>query len=103
MSKCKCGSTWMVVCHQCHEYTQTWKWISVKERLPEHCEACLFITKNETGPEANSGYYDELNEEWNCNASGFLPPDEYQKCVQFLRFKTADISFWMPLPHPPEN
>lgn len=33
-TECKCGSTYVVVCPHCCEYTQTWKWISAEVDTP---------------------------------------------------------------------
>lgn len=32
---CECGSTWIIVCQKCHQYTQTFQWIAMQDKVPE--------------------------------------------------------------------
>jgi len=85
--KCKCGSNWVCVCPDCNEYTQTWKWISVKERLPDSdgmYEVCYEST--------------EISER--CCAREWFIDGEW---IPTSLTNHLDIIYWMPLPEPPKD
>ena len=95
--KCKCGSTWVSVCPNCHEYTQTWQWISVEDRLPNNFQE-LLMTYNDIVTEGmyhseipNGGFYYSTN----C----YHDPITNCKCKELIQ---EGITHWMPLPIPPE-
>lgn len=86
-ARCKCGSTWIIVCPQCHEYTQTWKWISVKDKLP--CDpneevlaidkyGCIRISEYGQGSDGSINWWYDQNFDWD------------------------EVTHWMPLPSCPE-
>lgn len=73
------------MCPHCHEYTQTWKWINVNERLPQKGE-CVLICEDSSIEMAMYQQYD--NETWT---------------PFYGDHSIKNVTHWMPLPPPPSR
>lgn len=83
--KCKCGSHWVIVCHACHEYTQTWAWNNIETKIPTEAGSYL-VTDGESVQIMD--YYGEYkgSHDWSSRI-----------CC------TLDVKYWMELPKPPKE
>lgn len=89
--KCKCGSHWVSVCPNCHEYMQTWKWISIEDRLPD-LNSFVLSTDGELVAATVFLYNDHIKKyHWDYFSSGCGCCDTDMK----------NVTHWMPLPIPP--
>ena len=90
MQECRCGSTWIMVCHRCYEYTQTYRWIKSDERLPLIKDFILAYD----GERIDIIFWDKYSsmDEW-CNLTELEDGSNRQK----------PFTHWMPLPHVPRS
>lgn len=75
------------------------EWISVKDRLPKNNQYLIFIYNDEYCHEILPGYYDEIENKWRCSASDLVLA--CIECNKMMAFDTDSITYWMPLPPPP--
>lgn len=86
LSRCKCGSTWIHICPNCHEYTQTWKWVSFDKQEPPLKQRILVAKDHsQTGCESE------------------ITIDSYHGEWEYSRNRVGRITHWMPLPDAPKE
>lgn len=95
-SWCKCGSTYVIVCPDCHEYTQTWQWIRVKDRLPTQEGQYLVVV-------CHLNCLNHVRQRM--KVARFNKSGEHKKAHFYgnQTFRAKDITHWMPLPKPPKE